>query len=287
MYMVTRRTLERRYMLRPGKKVKQILAYCLAEAAQRFQIDVVLPMALSNHHHTIVYDRHGNIIQFVEHLHKMIAKCLNAMRGRHDYVWSCSPPGITELADPGAFFEKLVYVATNPVKHHLVERVHHWPGFNGVSELLNQQTITVERPTCFFRKNSRMPASVTLTMAIPPEFDSESILMRLRERIAEVEAMYATERLRTGRRVVGRHNVLTEDWKAAPTTVAPPCEIRPRVAASNRDVRIEVLARNASFVRAYRRAYASLGTDTPVPFPIGTYRLHKKVRIPPTISLAS
>ena len=38
------------------------------------QVEVILPSAMSNHHHTVVFDRHGTIIEFVEHFHKLFAR---------------------------------------------------------------------------------------------------------------------------------------------------------------------------------------------------------------------
>jgi hypothetical protein len=64
---------------------------------------------------------------------------------------------------------KLVYAATNPVKDRLVERVHHWPGVNGLAALLGQRPLHATRPRHFFRPGGSMPEAVTLTLALPPE----------------------------------------------------------------------------------------------------------------------
>jgi hypothetical protein len=40
-YMVTRRCTQRQLLLRPDKKTNNAFIYCLAEAAQRFGIDVL------------------------------------------------------------------------------------------------------------------------------------------------------------------------------------------------------------------------------------------------------
>lgn len=83
--------------------------------------------------------------------------------------------------------DKLVYAATNPVKDGLVQRVHHWPGVNGLSALLDRRPITVERPRHFFRAMGTMPAEVMLCLVIPPELgDSDEVRRVLRERIAAV-----------------------------------------------------------------------------------------------------
>jgi REP element-mobilizing transposase RayT len=49
-YMVTRRCTQRQFLLRPDKETNNAFIYCLAEAAQRFGIDVLLPCAMANHH---------------------------------------------------------------------------------------------------------------------------------------------------------------------------------------------------------------------------------------------
>jgi len=78
-YMITRRCTQQQFLLRPDDETNNAFIYCLGEAAHRFGIVVVLPTAESNHHHTIVFDPFGNIPAFVEHFHKMLARCMNAL----------------------------------------------------------------------------------------------------------------------------------------------------------------------------------------------------------------
>lgn len=42
------------------------------------------PSAMSNHHHTVVFDRHGTLPAFTEHFHKMLpsARTLSVGGGR-------------------------------------------------------------------------------------------------------------------------------------------------------------------------------------------------------------
>ena len=87
-YKVTRRCTQQQFLLRPDDETNNAFTYCLAEAAERFDIDVIATSVQSNHHHTDVFDRHGHIIEFVEHFHKMTARCLNALRGRWENFWS-------------------------------------------------------------------------------------------------------------------------------------------------------------------------------------------------------
>jgi len=216
-YMITRRCTQRQFLLRPDEETNNAFLYLLAEASERFDIDVILPSVLTNHHHTIVFDRHGRIIEFVEHLHKFVAKCQNALRGRWENLWSSEPPCIVRLVDVADVIDKLVYAATNPVKDLLVERVHQWPGVNGTAALLNQRTLTARRPG-FFRANGPMPATIALKLVIPPELgDPDEIRRILRERVAAVEAQVAADRARSGARVPGRRAVLQPSVRGPPS----------------------------------------------------------------------
>ena len=148
-YMITRRTTQRQFLLRPDDETNNAFAYCLAEAAQRFTIDIVIPMAESNHHHTIVFDPHGRFPAFTEHFHKMLAKCMNARWGRWEDFWSAEEVCVTRLLGREAVMEKLVYAATIPVKDLLVDEAWEWPGTNGYRQLLRDTPLRATRPRHF------------------------------------------------------------------------------------------------------------------------------------------
>jgi hypothetical protein len=69
-------------LLRPDPATNNAFTYCLIEAAQRCQIEVLLPCALSNHYHAVLFDRWGRYPEFTEHFHKLVARSQNALRGR-------------------------------------------------------------------------------------------------------------------------------------------------------------------------------------------------------------
>src|SRR5206468_4292638 len=161
--------------------------------------------------------------------------------------------------------DKVVYVATNPVLDHLVERVHHWPGAKTTHALLEQTGLRATRPGYFFRADGLMPESVELRFTIPPELgDVTTTLSELRDRIAEVEAEQAAIRAATGARVLGRRAVLRQSWRESPSSREPRRGLRPRVASRSKWSRIAALLRNNAFVTAYRHARAALLAGTPV-----------------------
>ena len=276
-YKLTRRCTQRQFLLRPDKETNNAFVYCLAEAAQRYGIDILLPSAMSNHHHTVVFDRHGNVNQFVEHFHAMLARSQNCLRGRWENFWAGAEPTCkVKLIQRRDVLNKLVYAATNPVKDFLVDTVAHWPGVNGLYPLLNGKPMEAYRPRHFFREDGPMPTAVTLHLVLPPELgDPDEFRRELRERVAKIEKHFAERRARTGRLVVGRARVLRQCWRDSPTSQEPRRNLRPRVAAQSKWARVETLQDDRQFRIDYRAARIALLAGEPAVFPPGTYWLRR------------
>jgi putative transposase len=275
-YLITRRCTHRQFLLRPDNATNNIFIYCLSEAAQRHGIEIILPSVMSNHYHCVVFDRFGKINEFVQHLHKFVAKCMNALRGRWENLWASEPVCKVKCAKPRDVLAKIVYAATNPVKDYLVDAVAHWPGVNGLYALLNDKPMRARRPSHFFRDDGPMPTEVALRVAIPPELgDPEEVRRVLRARVEKIERHFQALRARTGRRVLGRQRVLRQSWRGSPTSVELHRNLRPRTAAKNTWARIEALQRDHQFIADYRAARAAWLAGLPAVFPAGTYWLHR------------
>jgi putative transposase len=280
-YMVTRRCTQRQFLLRPDKETNNAFLYCLAEAAQRCGVEILLTCAMSNHHHTVIFDRNGTVPAFTERFHKLLAKSQNALRGRWENFWASEQVCVVHLVDVADVMHKLMYVATNPVKDRLVERVHHWPGVNGLAALLGGHTLHATRPRHFFRSAGPMPAAATLNLMLPPELgDPQPLLAELRQRVAAEEVAVAAERRRTGADVLGRRAVRRQSWRDCPATRAPRRNLRPRFAARSQWARLEAIRRNREFVAAYREARTCWIAGAPIPFPVGTYWLRRFAHVP-------
>ena len=131
--MITRRCTQRQFLLTPDDTTNDAFLYCLALAAQRYGVDVILPCVMSNHHHTEVFDRLGRSPEFTEYLHKLLARCQNRYLGRSENFWSSQQPSVVVLGDREDVIRKLVYIANNPIKANLVDRIHQWPGVESAS----------------------------------------------------------------------------------------------------------------------------------------------------------
>lgn len=278
-YMITRRCTQRQFLMRPDEKTNNAFVYCLAVAAARYEVDVLFTTAMSNHHHTGIYDRLGNYPEFIGYFHKLFAKCQNALRGRWENFWSSEQTSVVRLATPEDLLTKMTYALTNPVKDGLVERAHHWPGTTSLNCLLHGKAMRARRPEHFFREDGPMPEFVSLSMRRPPGFEElsdEAFRAMVLERIEHVETSIGAERRQTGRAVVGRKGVLSQAPTDRPFSREPRRNLAPEIAAANKWRRIEALLRNHEFRDAYIAARAALIAGVRnIVFPAGTYWLRR------------
>ena len=281
-YMITRRCTQRQFLMRPDKETNNAFVYCLGEAAARFGIEVLFTVAMSNHHHTGIFDPAGNYPAFLEHFHKLFAKCQNSLRGRWENFWSSEQTSVVRLVDPHDAIEKMVYALTNPVKDGLVEKAHHWPGVSSLAAILHGKSYIGSRPKHFFRDEGVMPDSVVLAFNRPRGFEqmtAADFAALVTERIRQFEQQTASERQREGTVVIGRRLVLRQAWRARPRDREPRRALNPRVAARSKWSRIEALLRNRAFRDAYLAARALFvdGVRDAL-FPAGTYWLRRFAR---------
>ena len=278
--MVTRRCTQRQFLLRPDPVSANAFLYCLIVAAQRFAIDLLGLIQMSNHLHNEFFDRYGNAPAFNEHFHKLLAKCMNAYRGRWENFFSSEQVCVVRLETLDDILDKLVYVITNPVKDGLVARVDEWPGASGYRALVDGTPLTATRPKHFFSEHGSMPEQVSLTLRLPPELgDHDEFVAALKARVEAVEQHYARRFAAEGRRPLGRYAVLRQSWRESPTSRELRRGLRPTVAAKCLWTRLEALQRKREFVSKYRRARAALLAGVPIPFPYGTYWLRRFMNV--------
>ncbi|MFL5304209.1 MAG: hypothetical protein ACJ8F1_03300, partial [Polyangia bacterium] len=269
----------RQFLMRPDPTTNNAFVYCLSVAATRYGIEILFTAAMSNHHHTGIYDRLGNYPDFLAYFHKLFAKCQNALRRRWENFWSSEQTSVVRLLDPEDVLAKMTYALTNPVKDGLVECAHHWPGVTSLNCVLHNKEMSARRPEHFFREDGPMPTSVSLKTHRPPGFEDlsdEEFRTAVLERVTQVERDHGAERQRTRRVVVGRKGVLSQRPTDRPTTREPRRELDPRLAAANKWRRIEALLRNRAFRDAYTAARAAFTAGVrDVIFPAGTYWLRR------------
>jgi putative transposase len=231
-YLLTRRLLQRLFMLRPSRLVNRVIAYCLAEAAAHFDIELIAWLVMSNHYHAVVRDPHARLPMFLERFHKMVAKCMNAHYKRWENFWSSEETCVTLLVTPEDVLEKVVYTLTNPVAANLVSRSAEWPGVSSLDHL-EGKTTTHERPEVYFSKTSSvMPETVTLAASCPTSRRSDWA-KRVREAIAEREQVLRAARVKEKKKVLGRDAVLATRPMDGPRVAEKRRKLRPAIACRN------------------------------------------------------
>jgi REP-associated tyrosine transposase len=274
--------------MRPDAATSNAFVYCLAVSAQRFDVDVIAFGTMANHHHVVAVDRKGRLPEFLQFFHRLFAAHQNVLRGRWESFWAASEQAsAVELVGPDDILDKMVYAITNPVKDHIVDQVHHWPGPDAHAAITQGVPLVARKPQRFFRPEGPLPEDVSLSFVRPPGFEHMSKVAfseLLRRRVLDAEDQARAERLAKGIRVLGRKAVLSQHWNARPRSQEPRRTISPRIACRSKWARIEALQRNKAWDAAYRHARSRwLAGDRDVLFPAGVWQLarHAGVRCEP------
>ena len=274
-YLVTRRCTQRQFLLHPSPETRRIYEYCLAEAAARFDMLLIGWVAMSNHHHLVIHDQHGNVPAFLAHLHKMIAKVMNAHWNRNENLFSSEQVCLTKCVNVEDALDKTAYVLANPVNDNIVERADLWRGASSATYLAEEDGHIISRPNTFFGANSTMPATVVLRACTPPEwtFGAPAWQRALRSRVARAEGRARRALNPAGKQGQGDGE---PDWRRRASTPEPRRSIRPFIACKEPLARRAALALLKAFQVAYRAARALFvaGDDQAI-FPEGTYALRR------------
>jgi REP element-mobilizing transposase RayT len=274
-YLVTRRCLDRQYLLRPSKQTNQNFGFLLAVAARRYDIDLHACCVMSNHVHFVLTDRKAQLPEFHQFLDSLVARSMNAMLGRRDYFWASSSYSAVALEGPSDIIDKAAYVLANPVAAGLVRRGRQWPGVWLAPELQAGRSVEFERPTRFFRSRGAkaLPERASLSLVAPPGFESlEQFTRAVTSALEALEAQADIDRRFAGRQVLGADTVLAQQSFARPSTKEPLGRLKPRVASKEKKHRIEALTELVEFLTNYRLAFARWRAGArDALFPHGTY----------------
>lgn len=278
--MLTRRTTQRQFLLTPSDECNNAVTYCIILAARKTGVTILDFMTMPNHLHDVVFDPNGKLVEFYTEFHRNLAKCRNAQLGRWENFFNSSQTNVVRLDTEEIFFDKMVYVATNPVTAGLVERVEDWPGAFGYLALITGEPLTATRPEDYFDEDGDMPAEVSMTLRLPPELgDHDVFVAKLRRLVDSTVENEKRKRAETGAKVLGRNAVMRRSWRESPTSKEPRRGLRPTIAGKDLWKRLEAIQRKREFLERYRLARQALLAGTPIPFPYGTYWLKRFMNV--------
>jgi hypothetical protein len=275
--MLTRRVAGRQFLLRPGRRVNQIIGYVVAVMQAKWNISLHAMDVLSNHHHQVCTDADGNIARFQQDCHSFITRALNAHHGEFESMWSNVQGSRVECEEPADIVDKIAYTMANPVEAGLVRHGHSWPGLR---RAWPSKPMVFKKPKKFFRGEDEggvWPDEAVLELSRPPGYDhltDDELAALILGAIDEREERFRAEHDADGRPFLGRRAVLRQSRYDRPRTREPRFGISPKVACRNKWRRIERLRANQHWSAAYRRAMARWRAGArDVVFPMGTYKM--------------
>lgn len=126
-HLITTRTEQQSYFLRPSKDVNKIIGGIIARYQEKFQIEICAYTVMSNHPHVLAKAPLGNIDEFMENVNREIARRINYKLGRRGKFWSRRYRAQAVTTDKD-LEEALLYIVTNPVKHGAARHPSRWRG---------------------------------------------------------------------------------------------------------------------------------------------------------------
>ena len=254
---ITRRCILRKFLLKPTRRVNQVLRYNLAEAALEFGIDVHSFTAMSNHVHLVITDPFGVYPLFLERFFKLVAKALNCLYGRWGSLWDSEQPAVVRVIDSAAALSKCAYTLCNPAEANLVAKVAAWPGVSTWAATAHGDMFGAKRPTWFYRENGKMPEEAWIEITPPPMFEGTAEEWRdlLLGEVRRRENQFAATRKG---RTLGRKVILAQSREATCETPEPRREVMRRVACRCKWARIEAIQRTKAWLAAYKDALGRL-----------------------------
>ncbi len=264
-YMVTRRTSERRFLLKPNKKIKQIIHYTLAWAASKHSILLHEYMFEFNHYHMVLTDTKGSLPAFMRDFNSMSSRAIAHHYGFNWPIWGKDSYNAVALITKEAVHNAIVYTLTNPVKDRLVCSSKQWIGSNSLN-MEYEEPIHITKPKTFFSK--KLPETATLQIEAPLHDNLDDLRPSIRHDVALKEQ--EINQAKPG--VLGLALLLKQAITDSPFTKRVLFKLKPTIKARNPWLMLEAIQRKKVFQTQYQEALKRMQTlEDKVVFPAGTY----------------
>jgi REP element-mobilizing transposase RayT len=195
-------------LMRPDPDCVIRIALALAAVSKRYaRIRILAFCFVSNHFHLILgidCDEDAlDISDFMKDLDQDLAESINALRDRDGHFVK-GRPKITPILDEDHLAERMAYTHTQPVHHHLVERVEEWPGLSSFRAVCegSGRVVVHHLDEAAWREagaeQSELAAhttTVTIPIAMPASWESMSPRAVREARRAHEERVRARERV--------------------------------------------------------------------------------------------
>jgi REP element-mobilizing transposase RayT len=281
---VTNRTVQGRYLLRPGPTFNNVFLGILGRAQRRHGIRLFAVTVLSNHFHLLLgADDAEKIANFMRDLQSKLAREVNRLTGWRGPVFERRYEMTVVTDEERAQVERLRYVLSNGIKENLVEHVRDWPGVHSAAALLDGEPLKghwFDRSREYAARNQgedfgrlRFASEETVVLSpIPCWADLTPAAYRncIQSLVDDIEAEAARARQSSGATVLGVTAILSQDPQHRPSSLdrSP----APLVHAATKAARKFFYESYAVFVSAFRAATEALRRgERDAPFPAGSF----------------
>jgi putative transposase len=281
---ITNRTIQGRYLLRPGLSFNDLFLGILGRAQRHHEMAIAAVSGLSNHFHLLlIVDDAQEVSGFMRDLQSKLAREVNRLTGWKGPVFERRYDMTVVTDEEPAQVERLKYVLANGVKENLVERVCQWPGVHSAEALIHGTPLEghwFDRTRQYAARNQDeelgreeyvFAESVVLS-PIPcwSHLPADRYSERVKALVEEIEEEAARVRRQSGAKALGAKAILTQDPQARPTSIAR--SPAPLVHAATKAARKMFYEIYAEFVCAFRAAAEALRQGRrDVPFPAGSF----------------
>jgi REP element-mobilizing transposase RayT len=263
---VTIRTIQGRFLLRPGDDARDLTLGVLGRGLFLYpEVNLHGFTFLSNHAHLLVSSRDGaKLATFLGYVHGNLARELGRLYGWRGPFWGRRYRPIP-IVDETALVRRLRYLLAQAVKEGLVERPEQWPGATSTPWLLGADLagtwIFRDLETRARRRGGEIDPE-TYTERYPirlcplPGWETLSRAEIAARTRALIDDVVAEARANRSHPPLGVAAVLRQDPHAAPAELT--CSPAPVCHASTRTVHEAFRAAYRTFVDAFRTAAAAV-----------------------------
>lgn len=146
-YLITARCFEEKFFFSPDtEEVSVIIATCLAQAVEKYHLELFAYVVMSNHLHLIVRAPSGGLPEAMQLFFSQVARRINALRNRRGPVFS-DRYHHQSICDERALRSAIRYVLWNPTRANLTTAPGSWTGLSSYLDTCGDQVLICTRKT--------------------------------------------------------------------------------------------------------------------------------------------
>jgi REP element-mobilizing transposase RayT len=272
---VTCRTIHGRFLLRPSRRLNEVIAGVLGRALSMYSVRLHAPVFLSNHYHMLLSVPDARTLAvFMNYFNSNVAREAGRLADWRERFWSRRYQAIPVSDEPEAQIARLEYILAHGVKEGLVSHPFDWPGLHCAEALAKGRRIEgvwIDRTKSYNARRAReamkqRDVESRYEVSLEPlpcwaHLDEAEYRRRIVEIIDRITDGVDASDLAAS--LPASHHDRPRRWKRSPA---------PWFHCASRKVRLDLLDAYRWFTSAFREASARLKRGDPLPgFPVGSF----------------